>query len=120
MRKIKFTLPEAQIAVLISEKQKKEIEDLISRITDLALNDPIELDLIIAIGEILLSENGLTAIDVNIVDKVLEYLLDKSKESKRLELLEIWVLIRDSVTKELEDDHNCCGCEHCEHHNPEP
>lgn len=108
------------LTVQISKEQKEEIKNFLSEITDQMLSNPKGLDGVTSVGEMLLSENGINALNVAVTNMILHDIFNDLEEPQRSRLLEKWVLIRDSITSESED-HDCCGdCEHCEHHNPEP
>jgi len=117
---MKITIIFARLPVVqISEKQREEIKDILSRATDQMIDNPRKLDGIISVGEMLLSENT-DAMDVYIADMILDDILNNPEKSEEpappelKKLWEEWELIRDSILADNMPEHHCKDCDSCD------
>ena len=111
-------------AMQISEKQKGNIKNLLSEITNQMLNDSRGIDGIITVGEMLL-ENDTIAMDLIIADMILNNILnnpEKSEEPASPELKKLWEeweSIHDSIWADNMPEHHCSDCNNCDECDPD-
>ena len=114
-----FALPVVQI----SEEQKINIKNLLSRATDQMINNSQGINDIIAVGKMLL-ENNTIARDLIIADMILNNILnnpEKSEEPASPELKKLWEewgSIRDSIWADNMPKHHCSDCNNCSKCDP--
>ena len=121
---MKIILIFASPAMQISEEQKGNIKNLLSRATDQMINNSQGIDDIIAVGKILL-KNDTIAMDLIIADMILNNILnnpEKSEEPASPELKKLWEeweSIHDSILADNMPEHHCSDCNNCDECDPD-